>query len=109
MKTDDMQDAIAREVGEFHRKLGLCRHRKVIDGKIHCKKKNVVYNWNNSCMGCEFLPKLPKIATLDEYFRISMADKILKAINELETLLYQSDKPFHATGHLQGTKCWGNP
>jgi len=87
-----MQDAIAKEVGEFHTKLGLCRYRKVIDGKIHCKKKNETYNFNNSCMGCEFLPKLPKIASLDEYFKISMTDKILKSIEELETFLHQADQ-----------------
>jgi hypothetical protein len=92
MKTDDMQDAIAREVGEFHRKLGLCRHRKVIDGKVHCKKKNEIYNFNNSCMDCEFLPKLPKIASLKRYLTISITDEIKNAIENLENHLGQAEQ-----------------
>jgi hypothetical protein len=62
MEINEMQDAIAREVGEFHRRLDLCKHRKVTEGKIHCKKKNEIYAWNNSCIDCKFLPRLPKAA-----------------------------------------------
>jgi hypothetical protein len=87
-----MQDAIAKEVDEFHRKLGFCKHRKVIDGKIHCKKKNETYNFNNSCMGCEFLPKLPKIASLKRYLTISITDEIKNAIENLENHLCRAEQ-----------------
>jgi hypothetical protein len=52
-----MADAV-RFADGFHKRLDLCKYRKVEnDGSLYCEKKHISFRWNNMCLDCKYLPK----------------------------------------------------